>query len=202
MTVTPAESRKATNKPLDPVLVGWAMFLFFPLGLYLLWRHPTLGRNAKWWASGIAWACVLLMFSGRDKTERAIDPQSEMNGSTAASGSAPGTLTKPQTVKRSFWGPRELAYSKRIDLCDNPDQYKDIEMRMEVKYNGGGRRVGSKLVSMPTTVFYGDGSFNMQFDIPSDVTQGRIEPGQYLMVTYVFCGSVDSPSRVVAISRK
>lgn len=71
MTVSSDKSRKATNKPLDPVLVGWAIFLFFPLGLYLLWRHPTLGRNAKWWASGIAWACVLLMFSGRAEKEGA-----------------------------------------------------------------------------------------------------------------------------------
>lgn len=105
-------------------------------------------------------------------------------------------------VTRSFWGPTQLAYKKRIDLCDNPDKYKNTEMKMEVKYRGGGIRQGGKLTNIRCTVFYGDGSFEMAFVIPSDVSQPRIEPGQYLWVTFVFSGSVDSPSRVTAISRK
>ena len=105
-------------------------------------------------------------------------------------------------VKRSVWGPTQLAYKKRIDLCDNPDKYANTEMKMEVKYRGGGLRQGGKLRDIRCTVFYGDGSFEMAFTIPSDVSQPRIEPGQYLWLTFVFSGSVDSPSRVTAISRK
>jgi hypothetical protein len=128
-------------------------------------------------------------------------PESNTNESGASAGTT-ATSSEQRPVKRSAWGPTQLAYKKRIDLCDNPDKYTDTEMKMEVKYRGGGIRQGGRLASMRCTVFYGDGSFEMAFSIPSDVSQPRIEPGQYLWVTFVFSGSVDSPSRVTAISRK
>ena len=45
---------------LPPVVVGLAIFLFFPAGLYLLWRHPVLGRNRAWWWVGGAWSFLVL----------------------------------------------------------------------------------------------------------------------------------------------
>lgn len=186
------------KKTLAPIWVGTAVLFFFPLGLYLLWKHPTLRNNRRWWLASLAWAVVYVVAN----LNRSEATNADRN---AASDTAPTVETQPQDappIKRSFWGPKELAYGKRIDLCDNPDKYKDEEMRMEVLYNGGGRRTGGKLISMPCRVFYGDGTFEMLFDIPKDVSQGRIEPGQYLVLTFIFSGSVDIPSRVITISRK
>lgn len=189
---------ESSQEGLAPFWVGIAIFVFFPVGFYLLWRHPTLRHNKVWWAVSVGWAFLYLI-------SNANRPSS--TGEGAGSGSrevlaAEDSSSPEPPVRRSFWGPTQLAYGKRIDLCDNPDKYKNTEMKMEVKYRGGGIRQGGKLTNIRCSVFYGDGSFEMAFMIPSDVSQPRIEPGQYLWVTFVFSGSVDSPSRVTAISRK
>lgn len=54
-----------TKQPLAPIWVGLAIWLFFPLGLFLLWRHPTLGKNGKWWVAGIAWAGFIMFMGSR-----------------------------------------------------------------------------------------------------------------------------------------
>lgn len=58
---------ESSKEPLAPIWVGLAIWLFFPLGLFLLWKHPTLGKNGKWWAAGIAWACFLVFMSRNDE---------------------------------------------------------------------------------------------------------------------------------------
>lgn len=186
------------NTPLAPIWVGTAIMVFFPVGLYLLWKHPVLGRSKAWWYAGIAWSVLYVVAN----LNHAGSSNTGAIGTNDASAPSASTLNEQEPIKRSFWGAKELAYKKRIDLCDNPHKYKDMEMRMEVLYNGGGLRSGGKLVSMPCRVFYGDGSFDMKFAIPSDVSKLRIEPGQYLMVTFIFSGSVESPSRVIAIDRQ
>lgn len=185
-------------KPLDPIWVGVAIAVFFPLGFYLLWKHPVLRSNRAWWGAGIAWAALYSVANLNRPAERPHD-ESSPNASTIA---AAEPVVEDAPVKRSMWGPTQLAYKKRVDLCDNPDKYKNNEIKMEVKYRGGGIRQGGTLTSMECTVFYGDGSFEMHFTIPKDVPQPNIQPGQYLWVTFVFSGSVDSPSRVTAIARK
>lgn len=195
----PAETaNESSQEGLAPIWVGLAILVFFPVGMFLLWRHPTLRHNKKWWAVGTAWAFLYLVTNMNRPSVTTETAESGDDSRVAAQESSPSA----PPVKRSFWGPTQLAYKKRIDLCDNPDQYKNTEMKMEVKYRGGGIRQGERLVSMRCTVFYGDGSFEMNFTIPKDVSQPRIEPGQYLWVTFIFSGSVDSPSRVTAISRK
>lgn len=186
------------NKPLAPIWVGLAIFVFFPLGLFLLWRHPTLGRNGKWWAAGLAWSVLYLIGN-------ANRPANDDTPRTTQDDSRPVVAERPAEeipAKRSFWGPTVLPYKKRIDLCDKPEKYKNTEMKMEVLYKGGGIRQGEKLVSMTCVVFYGDGDFDMQFSIPKDSPQVRLQPGQYAMVTFVFSGDVASPSRVLKIERK
>lgn len=191
-------SMPSPSKPLAPMWVGAAILIFFPIGLYLLWRHPTLRHNKVWWGVGIAWG---LLYSIANLTRPAENTHADAGSDTAAM-TASEPVVEKGPVKRSMWGPNQLAYKKRVDLCDNPDKYKDTEMKMEVHYEGGGERVGGKLVSLPCRVFYGDGSFNMQFEIPGDVAQPSIKPGQYLMVTFVFSGSIDTPSTVTKLARK
>lgn len=55
-------------KPLAPIWVGVAILVFFPLGLYLLWRHPTLGKSTGWWAGGILWS-VLWLYTNTHRPE-------------------------------------------------------------------------------------------------------------------------------------
>ena len=60
-----------------PLWVGLAIFACFPVGLYLLWRHPTLGRDRKWWGFGGAWSLVILvMMTSGDKSKKATAGQS------------------------------------------------------------------------------------------------------------------------------
>jgi hypothetical protein len=107
------ESRQPSKKPLAPPLVGWAMFLFFPLGLYLLWRHPTLGRNPKWWIAGIGWACLVMLFSGRDGGEGDRRPKASTaekpGGSATAPSEGPRKISgksnrKPPSIKVKLEG--------------------------------------------------------------------------------------------------
>ncbi len=60
-----------TKKPLNPIAVGAAIWLFFPLGFYLLWRHPTLSRNAKWWLAGLAWASLVVFVGSKSEPDHA-----------------------------------------------------------------------------------------------------------------------------------
>lgn len=69
-----AAGNETQTKGLAPILLGLAIWLFFPLGLFLLWRHPTLGKNGKWWAAGIAWACFLVFMGSRAEKEETLDP--------------------------------------------------------------------------------------------------------------------------------
>jgi hypothetical protein len=188
----------SSQEGLPPFWVGMAILIFFPLGFYLLWHHPTLRHKKAWWAIGIGWALFCIV-------TRVISPAGPEN--TTITESTPPALAEESSVeeapvRRSFWGPTQLSYKKLVDLCDNPDKYKNTELKTEVKYNGGGIRQGGRLVSMKCVVFYSDGSFDMAFTIPKDAPQPRIEPGQYLWVTFVFSGDVHTPSRVIAITRK
>ena len=115
-------SGQASKKPIAPMLVGLAMFLFFPLGLYLLWQHPTLGKNAKWWASGIAWACVVMLFSGRaekegetrpDKAAATVTQTEKPDNSTAAASG--GSRKAPKKSNRK-------PPSIKIKLDGNPPE--------------------------------------------------------------------------------
>lgn len=103
---TESRSLQGAEKPLAPVLVGLAIFLFFPLGLYLLWKHPSLGRNAKWWASGIAWACMVVLFSGRAEKEQSSQPteaeKTEVATSSSSQKSQKRTNRKPPKIKISL----------------------------------------------------------------------------------------------------
>ncbi|HEU5119192.1 MAG TPA: hypothetical protein VFT74_21560, partial [Isosphaeraceae bacterium] len=52
---------RGTRLSQNRVIVGLAIFLFFPVGLYLLWRHPVLGHSKKWWWAGGAWGFLVIL---------------------------------------------------------------------------------------------------------------------------------------------
>ena len=62
---------KVSNSPL---VIALAIFLFFPLGLFLLWRHPVLAPSKKWWLTGCAWGLIAgLAFIGFVQERMGVD---------------------------------------------------------------------------------------------------------------------------------
>lgn len=46
------------NAPLAPVWVGVALLFLPPLGLFLLWKQPTLRTRTMWWKAAYAWTAL------------------------------------------------------------------------------------------------------------------------------------------------
>lgn len=69
----PTPSHAAETQGLHPFLVGLALCLFFPLGFFLLARHPVLKHKKAWWAGGAAWA-LLVLLSPRSPSEDSTAP--------------------------------------------------------------------------------------------------------------------------------
>lgn len=91
VTTTGAGEIKA---PLYPPVIGLAIFVFFPVGLYLLWKHPTLGRDRRWWWAGGAWGFLVLLAAlngdkGKSRSE---------GGAAVAGGRASQTAGQVNTV--------------------------------------------------------------------------------------------------------
>jgi len=61
---------------IKPLYVGLAIFFFFPVGLFLLWKHPSLSRNKTWWWVGGVWsALIVLAAANGDKDKKTTDAQ-------------------------------------------------------------------------------------------------------------------------------
>lgn len=94
-----ATGNDSTQGGLAPIWVGLAIWLFFPLGLFLLWRHPNLGKNGKWWAAGIAWACfIMLMASRAEKGEPGAEPDPPVTNGQITEPSGKNFTTKQMEV--------------------------------------------------------------------------------------------------------
>jgi len=100
---------ESSKEPLAPIWVGLVIWLFFPLGLFLLWRHPTLGKNGKWWAAGIAWACFLVFMGSRAEKEDPESPVPNNQTAEAADGDSPNVKRKSRKLP-----PISLPGNKRI----------------------------------------------------------------------------------------
>lgn len=46
------------NAPLAPVWVGVALLFLPPIGLFLLWKQPTLRTRTMWWKAAYAWTAL------------------------------------------------------------------------------------------------------------------------------------------------
>lgn len=65
---------------IHPWKVAAAIFLFFPLGLYLLLKHPTLRRNRLWWGIALAYSAFVAASALTDKSS----PETVTAGSSNA----------------------------------------------------------------------------------------------------------------------
>ena len=61
-----------------PLVIGSLLVFWFPIGLYLVWNHPTWSRTRKLVWTG-CWATLLLLgyAAGSNKTEPSSSPQQE-----------------------------------------------------------------------------------------------------------------------------
>jgi hypothetical protein len=57
-------------KNISALLVATAIFIFFPLGLYLLWRHPTLRSQKWWWCAAALWSLIVLVGASREESSQ------------------------------------------------------------------------------------------------------------------------------------
>jgi hypothetical protein len=75
------------GKGIPPVVVGVAMAIMPPLGFFLLWNHPTLGTNRKWWTAASVYL-VFLLFIG--KPVRTANERRPTGQATATSNTSTG----------------------------------------------------------------------------------------------------------------
>lgn len=121
-------NRPRTPQPatVSPLLVGLAIWLFFPLGFFLLWRHPTLGKNGKWWAAGLAWACFIMIVGSRAEQVNSHDePASKVtreqtaessDDSPAESSTGAGTPTGESFSAKQMDGLYKKVFKLRIGM--------------------------------------------------------------------------------------
>ena len=84
-----------------PLIVGLLVASFPPLGLYLLWKHPTWQQRTKWisaacYAAFVIVASVVIVVSENEKPKSSLEHDAPLPRS-AASPSAPPS-SQPSTV--------------------------------------------------------------------------------------------------------
>jgi len=80
----------------NPWIVGGLVVLFFPYGLYLLWKHPTWTSRAKWTSTVAYFVCVIIGSLGESKTGNPQN-QSTSQAEPAVSATSPAD---PETLKK------------------------------------------------------------------------------------------------------
>ena len=75
LSKTTVNSDHELSTPIPPMCginalwVGLAILFCWPLGLFLLWRHPRLSQSKAWWGIGGIWSFIILvgLLSDKDK---------------------------------------------------------------------------------------------------------------------------------------
>ncbi len=76
-----------------PAVIGLASVLIFPLGLWLVWTHPTWSKQSKWiWTGAIAFVVLIFFATGEDQSaSNASGGQASNVATTGGGGSSAGT---------------------------------------------------------------------------------------------------------------
>jgi hypothetical protein len=87
--VTHKAALTGNGKGIPPIVVGLAIVFLMPVGLYLLWTHPTLGSNRRWWTAACSLLLLILamgLFSknpyGSNSPRRSAESQSSSSASS------------------------------------------------------------------------------------------------------------------------
>lgn len=82
----PAPPGPEPDKTFRPFVVAFWLFLFFPVGLVLVWLHPSWAKRTKqYWTAGWAvWAVIIVCYSLSPAAQRSAARQAQQDAQAAA----------------------------------------------------------------------------------------------------------------------
>ena len=104
--------------------IAWALILFFPVGLWLMWRYASWRRPVKWgWTGAFAALVVIVVASaatGSGKTQQSVQAQR-----------APGTPALAQSTTTPNGGTTPAASpTPSVPASTSPDPETDTEQQV------------------------------------------------------------------------
>ena len=126
----PDRGDNATSVLVNPVVIAVSVLFCFPVGLFLVWRHPTWGKGPKWaWTGAVGVVFTIMMVVGI--LGRAADQKTLAEADTLwQSGDKAAAVAKYRPILHRLQGSeRELAYGRCIDFeCEagNTDGAKQL----------------------------------------------------------------------------
>lgn len=96
-------------RSLSPITTGLAIFLFFPIGLIMLWRHPVLSHRKAWWWAGGIWGCLVVMaIRSGDQAKQPLVAEVAQAAPTGAVNEVSPIQTLEREAERSPEPPRRI----------------------------------------------------------------------------------------------
>lgn len=127
--MTPMVHVREDKPHLSPLVIGIAVVFLPPLGLYLLWKHPVLGKHKEWWIGAGVWS--LLWLGGvMQKQEPSVrnEPESNM---------AVKRHDKEATPKKSGSGSRLADMRARVSVGMSKQEVEKLLGPPEEKHDLG-----------------------------------------------------------------
>lgn len=97
----PAPDQDANREPWK---VALAIALFFPLGLYWLWKHPTLSKRKTWWRGAVAYAVIISILGAVDDRTKSRSRKQGQSLSSRNDDSSVADSDRTYKVKRGVFG--------------------------------------------------------------------------------------------------
>jgi hypothetical protein len=89
----------------EPWKVAASIAVFFPLGLYWLWKHPTLGKNKVWWRCAIAYVLFGLLLASMQDRDTGTQEDTRQAAESASSESYSSSRESHAMRERGRGGP-------------------------------------------------------------------------------------------------
>ncbi len=99
----------------SPYLIGALTVLCFPIGLYLVWRHPTWSKRRKWVWTGACAGIVLLGMASADDPES--EPTQLRDSSAAPANGGSGSESARDTAWQNVKAAVIVDDNRRIDVA-------------------------------------------------------------------------------------
>jgi len=97
---------------IKPLYVGLATFFLPPLGLILLWRHPTLSRNKTWWWVGGVWCAFFVLAAMNGDKDKKPSADAPATAQASADSPAPAKETPSKTEDKESKEKKSYKVSK------------------------------------------------------------------------------------------
>lgn len=134
----------------NPIFIGVLLVLFFPVGLFLVWKHSIWTTKTKWIWTG-AWAVILVIAMANSKDERNAKGGSS-KGSTE--GTVRSDSTKPALSMNAF----QLVNDYKSNEVAADEHYKGKVLEV----SGIIRSIGKDIMDTMYVSLEGGGEFEMR----------------------------------------